>query len=301
MSSTWRSASPISTRRATSSRRAASPQRRLDPLRPHAGLPGLARGHRRGGFAHARHPRGAAKRHMVPGGKPIMFYVIMALLEEGDEVIYPNPGFPIYESMINFVGAKAVPIPLREERGFGFDLDLLRAPDQPPHPAGDPQLAAEPHRRRDPAEDIRRDRRPGARARHHGAVRRDLLAASSTRASPLSIASLPGHAGADHHPGRLLQDLRHDRLAHRLRRDAPSGWQRHHPPDDQQQLLHRQLHPARRPGGAHRPAGGDRQDGGRVAPPPRRHFATGSTPSPASAAGSRKARSMPSRTSPERS
>src|SRR6185369_8110883 len=52
---------------------------------------------------------------VVPGGKPIIFFSILALAEEGDEVIYPNPGFPIYESMINYIGAKAVPIRLREE------------------------------------------------------------------------------------------------------------------------------------------------------------------------------------------
>ena len=63
---------------------------------------------------------------VVPGGKPIIFFPMMALLEPGDEVIYPNPGFPIYESMINFLGAKPVPIPLVEERGFSFDLNLLR-------------------------------------------------------------------------------------------------------------------------------------------------------------------------------
>jgi len=63
---------------------------------------------------------------VVPGGKPIIFFPILALVEPGDEVIYPNPGFPIYESMVNFVGAKPVPIPLVEERGFSFDLDMLR-------------------------------------------------------------------------------------------------------------------------------------------------------------------------------
>jgi aspartate aminotransferase len=63
---------------------------------------------------------------VVPGGKPIIFFPMLALLEPGDEVIYPNPGFPIYESMINFLGAKPVPIPLLEERGFSFDLNLLR-------------------------------------------------------------------------------------------------------------------------------------------------------------------------------
>ena len=62
---------------------------------------------------------------VVPGGKPIIFFTIMALIEEGDEVIYPNPGFPIYESMIHYVGGRAVPIHLREERDFSLDVDEL--------------------------------------------------------------------------------------------------------------------------------------------------------------------------------
>src|SRR5262245_53798249 len=60
---------------------------------------------------------------VTPGAKPIMYFVITALVNPGDEVIYPNPGFPIYESVINFVGGRPVPIPLREETGFGFDMD----------------------------------------------------------------------------------------------------------------------------------------------------------------------------------
>jgi aspartate aminotransferase len=60
---------------------------------------------------------------VVPGGKPIIFFSILALAEDGDEIIYPNPGFPIYESMINYVGAKAVPIRLREELEFRLDVD----------------------------------------------------------------------------------------------------------------------------------------------------------------------------------
>lgn len=63
---------------------------------------------------------------ITPGAKPILFFSILALVDKGDEVIYPNPGFPIYESVINFVGAKPVPIPLREERAFSFDLEELR-------------------------------------------------------------------------------------------------------------------------------------------------------------------------------
>ena len=62
---------------------------------------------------------------VVPGGKPVMFFALLALAEAGDEVIYPNPGFPIYESMINFAGAKPVPLRLREEMDFRFDLDEL--------------------------------------------------------------------------------------------------------------------------------------------------------------------------------
>jgi aspartate/methionine/tyrosine aminotransferase len=63
---------------------------------------------------------------VTPGAKPIMFFGILACVDEGDEVIYPNPGFPIYESVINFIGAKPVPVPLREEVDFRFDLDALR-------------------------------------------------------------------------------------------------------------------------------------------------------------------------------
>jgi aspartate aminotransferase len=62
---------------------------------------------------------------VVPGGKPIMFYAMLALVDEGDEVIYPNPGFPIYESMIRYAGGTPVPIPLREERDFAMDVDEM--------------------------------------------------------------------------------------------------------------------------------------------------------------------------------
>ena len=62
---------------------------------------------------------------ITPGGKPIMFFTILALAQEGDEVVYPNPGFPIYESMIRFVGATPVPMRLREELGYNPDPDEL--------------------------------------------------------------------------------------------------------------------------------------------------------------------------------
>ena len=64
---------------------------------------------------------------VTPGGKPIMFFSILALVDEGDEVLYPNPGFPIYESMINFVGGRGVPYALPEEREFEVDVAEILA------------------------------------------------------------------------------------------------------------------------------------------------------------------------------
>ena len=63
---------------------------------------------------------------VVPGGKPIMYFLMTALLEPGDEVVFPDPSFPIYESLIHFLGATAVGVPVVESRGFSFDLETLR-------------------------------------------------------------------------------------------------------------------------------------------------------------------------------
>jgi aspartate/methionine/tyrosine aminotransferase len=92
---------------------------------PSAGLPEL----REAIAQHIGETRGIAvgpdEVVVTPGAKPIMFFAIMALVNRGDEVVYPNPGFPIYESVINFVGGVPVPIPLLEETGFGLDLAEL--------------------------------------------------------------------------------------------------------------------------------------------------------------------------------
>ncbi|MGH7320213.1 MAG: pyridoxal phosphate-dependent aminotransferase [Candidatus Rokuibacteriota bacterium] len=92
---------------------------------PSAGLPELRE-------AIAKHigetrgiPIAADEVVVTPGAKPIMFFAILALVNRGDEVVYPNPGFPIYESVINFVGGVPIPIPLLEETGFGLDLAAL--------------------------------------------------------------------------------------------------------------------------------------------------------------------------------
>jgi len=64
---------------------------------------------------------------IVPGGKPIIYFPLTALVDPGDEVIYPNPGFPIYESVINFLDAKPMPLKLSEEKDFSFDIADLKA------------------------------------------------------------------------------------------------------------------------------------------------------------------------------
>jgi aspartate aminotransferase len=62
---------------------------------------------------------------VTPGAKPIMFFAMLALLEEGDEVLYPSPGFPIYESVANFLNARTIPLVLREQNGFDLDIKDL--------------------------------------------------------------------------------------------------------------------------------------------------------------------------------
>jgi aspartate/methionine/tyrosine aminotransferase len=94
---------------------------------PSAGLPALRESIAEEVSRSRRVPVKAEEVVVVPGGKPIIFFTILALVDEGDEVIYPNPGFPIYESMINFMGGKAVPIRLREKMDFRLDVDELRS------------------------------------------------------------------------------------------------------------------------------------------------------------------------------
>ena len=74
-----------------------------------------------------RFPVDPANVVVTPGAKPIMYYAILALIEPGDEVIYPDPGFPIYESMTRFTGGTPVPIPLRAENDFRMDPADIRA------------------------------------------------------------------------------------------------------------------------------------------------------------------------------
>src|SRR5436305_14734 len=92
---------------------------------PAPGLPEL----REACAAHLSAHRGiavdAGRVVVAPGAKPFLFFGVLATCQPGDEVVYPNPGFPIYESVIRFVGATPVPLPLVEERGFAFTADDL--------------------------------------------------------------------------------------------------------------------------------------------------------------------------------
>ncbi|MFN8215312.1 MAG: aminotransferase class I/II-fold pyridoxal phosphate-dependent enzyme [Solirubrobacterales bacterium] len=93
---------------------------------PSAGLPEL----REAAAADLGRRRGvevAAERVLVANGaKPFLFFTALALCEPGDEVVHPDPGFPIYESAIRWAGATPVPLPLREEAGFGFAVEDAR-------------------------------------------------------------------------------------------------------------------------------------------------------------------------------
>ena len=194
---------------------------------------------------------------------------MMALLEPGDEVIYPNPGFPIYESMINFLGAKPVPIPLVEDRGFSFDLNVLQDSLSPKTKM---LILNSPHNPTGgviPADDVR--------AIADMVRDRDLVVLSDeiyTRIYFDEDAAIhqhaAGHAGKDHHSGRIFEDLRDDRLAHGLRRDADVAGGPGEQADGEFELVHRQLHAARRHRRAERAAGRRHENGGGVSAPARR-------------------------------
>ena len=101
---------------------------------------------------------------VTPGAKPIMFFAMLALIEEGDEVIYPNPGFPIYESMARYVGGTAVAAPLARGERLPHGRGRGRVAGHATHAADRHQLAAQPHRL-----DPDRRRHPRDRAHRHRA------------------------------------------------------------------------------------------------------------------------------------
>ena len=200
---------------------------------------------------------------VTPGAKPIMYFVITALVNPGDEVIYPNPGFPIYESVINFVGGVPVPIPLREESGFGFDLDLLEKKasaktkliviNSPQNPTGGVLEVDQLGRI---AEIARRYRIPVLTDEIYKSFLYDGEFASITRFPGLEdlIIILDGFSKAYAMTGW--------RLGYGVMPTAAGGSR--DPADGELELLHRRLHPARRHRGASGGPDARRADGGRV-------------------------------------
>lgn len=128
---------------------------------------------------------------VTPGGKPIIFFTLLACAQAGDEVIYPNPGFPIYESMINFVGAKPVPMPLLESENFSFDMDRFEASLSPRTKLIILNSPNNPTGGIIPAADLERIAEVAA-ARGIMVLSDEIYRSMQYEGTPVSIASLPG-------------------------------------------------------------------------------------------------------------
>ncbi len=191
---------------------------------------------------------------VVPGGKPVMFFAILALVDEGDEVIYPDPGFPIYESMASYVGGKAVPCPIRQENGFRLDPDELASLVTPRTRLVIINSPANPTGGVSTREDLEQDRRGCPRARLHHPGRRDLRPHPVRRRARLDRLAA-GHGRTHDRPRRLLEDVRHDRLAAGLRDRAGQARHAVQPADREQRQLHQRGHSVGRCRGPHRAAG----------------------------------------------
>ena len=202
---------------------------------------------------------------IMPGGKPTMFMSILMFGEPGVDILYPDPGFPIYRSMIEYTGARPVPVPIREENGFAFSAEetlklitpqtRLLIINSPANPTGGVTPKAEVDKLvAGPGEISRRLRDVGRDLRPHGLRRRD--------------ARLPAVLSVDPRPAdpaqRLVEDLRHDRLAARLRGVARQALRLCAQARGQPALLRQRLGAVRRPRGAQRSAGRGAQDDRRV-------------------------------------
>jgi aspartate/methionine/tyrosine aminotransferase len=128
---------------------------------------------------------------VTPGAKPIMFFTLLAYAQAGDEVIYPNPSFPIYESMINFAGATPVPIPLLEANGFSFDMERFEASLSPRTKLIILNSPGNPTGGVIPASDLQRIAAV-AQARGIRVLSDEIYGGMQYEGAPISIASLPG-------------------------------------------------------------------------------------------------------------
>ena len=201
---------------------------------------------------------------------------------EGDEVLYPNPGFPIYESVINFVGGAPVGDPAargdRLQLRHGASSSARVTPRTKLIIINSPQNPTGGVLERRPDRAHRRGRRASATS---PCSPTRSTATSSTTASSCRSSRLPGHAGAHDPPRRLLEVVRDDRLAPRLRRDAGAARRARHAADGELRLVHGVVRPARRRRRARGRAGVGRPDGRGVPAPARSRSSTGSTGCPA--------------------
>ena len=192
---------------------------------------------------------------VTPGAKPIMFFTIMALCGEGDEVLYPDPSFPMYESITAFAGAAPVPIPLREGNEFRIDTDELERLvtdrsklliiNSPHNPCGSALTREDCEAIAEIAHAARPDR----------ADRRGVLGHPLRRGAARQRARRRRH-GRPHDPARrLVQDVRDDRLAARLRRVPARPGRAGDPAGDQLGVVHVGVQPVRRRRGAARARG----------------------------------------------
>ena len=148
-------------------------------------------------------PRVAASRPpaemvvVTPGGKPIMFYAILALVDPGDEVIYPNPGFPIYESMIRVRRRRCpCPIALLEEKGFALDVDQLKQQDHGEDEADHPELRRTTRRAAIiPEAEISRAIADARGPAPHPVLSDEIYSRILYDGKHVSIATMPGHGG----------------------------------------------------------------------------------------------------------
>ena len=156
-----------------------------------------------------------------PGGKPVITKFIQTLMNTGDGVLYPNPGYPIYESQIEYFGGTPLPYRYHETAGgFGIDLDQLRQL-APQARLPDLQRPPEPARVRELDGGDRRDRPHRRRARTLGPVRRGLLRDALLRHVDVDRLAAR-HGGTDRDPVHVLEEVRDDRVATRLcRRSTP--------------------------------------------------------------------------------
>ena len=129
---------------------------------------------------------------ITPGAKPIMFFTILALAAEGDEVLYPDPGFPMYESITSFAGAVPVPGPAARAQRLPHRHGRTRAADHEPDQAADHQLAAQPVRQRAHPRGLRGDRRHRHAARPRRADRRGVLGHQVRRSSTPACSTSTG-------------------------------------------------------------------------------------------------------------